>query len=118
MVIADDRGEYIVQVDTPCENSEPSYDPVQPVDVVSDHDSETTLPCGEAGETLLCDAVDRALDQFEVKEAKRLVKELEARERFEMQETEKLIKDYEVISLDAEHEPAIDEGFEVLELPL
>lgn len=118
--VSTDTPSEAISVDTPGEVSvSTTYNPVPSIDVISDDDSGPTPTFDELGQTVLGDAVDRALEQFETKEAKRLVKEFEALERLEMQETEKLIRDYEVISLDTEHEPAtVDEGFEVLELPL
>ena len=63
-------------------------------------DAGAYLAFHEPGDTVLCDAVDRAEEKFETKEM------------------EKLVKEYEVVSHETEHEPAVDEGFEVLDVPL
>ena len=68
--------------------------------VVEDGESGAPLPYEESGHTILCDAVDKAVEKFETKE------------------TEKLVREYEVVGSEASESGvgiAVDDGFELVE---
>lgn len=88
-------------VDTETDDSVPCFYGLFEAIYGSNHaDAEACQAFREPGDTVLYDAVDRAEEKFEIKEM------------------EKLVKEYEVVSHETEHEPAVDEGFEVLDVPL
>ena len=75
------------------------YEPAGTV-LLEDSESDGPLPYEESGQTILCDAVDKAVEKFETKE------------------TEKLVREYEVVGSDASESGvgvAVDDGFELVE---
>lgn len=68
--------------------------------LLEDGESHDPLPYEESGQTILCDAVDKAVEKFETKE------------------TEKLVREYEVVGSDTTETGvgvAVDDGFELVE---
>ena len=68
--------------------------------LLEDGESDDPLPYEESGQTVLCDAVDKAVEKFETKE------------------TEKLVREYEVVGSEATETGmgvAVDDGFELVE---
>lgn len=68
--------------------------------LLEDGESDDPLPYEESGQTILCDAVDKAVERFETKE------------------TEKLVREYEVVGSEATETGvgvAVDDGFELVE---
>lgn len=68
--------------------------------LLEDGESDEPLPYEESGQTVLCDAVDKAVEKFETKE------------------TEKLVREYEVVGSEATETGmgvAVDDGFELVE---
>lgn len=67
--------------------------------LLEDGESDEPLPYEESGQTVLCDAVDKAVEKFETKE------------------TEKLVREYEVVGSEATETGmgvAVDDGFELV----
>lgn len=101
MAIADDDVEDAMSVDTATDDSVPCFwDLFKAIHSTNQTDAGIHRAFAEPGHTVLYDAVDRAEEKFEIKE------------------TEKLVKEYEVVSHETDHEPAVDEGFEVVDVPL
>ena len=76
-----------------------AYEPAGTV-LLEDSESDGFLPYEESGQTILCDAVDKAVEKFETKE------------------TERLVREYEVVGSEAIETGvgvAVDDGFELVE---